>query len=67
MQIKDTKDFLTLVAHGSLARIPLNYKIEEYLAETLGVKQSEYYESGTRAEKLRRIAPISRQTRYLMH
>lgn len=62
MQIKDTKDFLTLVARRSLARIPLNYKIEEYLAETLGVKQSEYYESGTRAEKLRRIAPISRQT-----
>ena len=28
----------------------------------MGVKQSEYYESGTRAEKLRRIAPISRQT-----
>ena len=62
MQIKDTKDFLTLVARRSLARIPLNYKIEEYLAETLGIKQSEYYESGTRAEKLRRIAPISRQT-----
>ena len=62
MQIKDTKDFLTLVARRSLARIPLNYKIEEYLSETLGVKQSEYYESGTRAEKLRRIAPISRQT-----
>tara|TARA_R100000322_G_scaffold147541_1_gene103950 strand:- start:246 stop:3779 length:3534 start_codon:yes stop_codon:yes gene_type:complete len=62
MQIKDTKDFLTLVARRSLARIPLNYKIEEYLAETLGVKQSEYYESGTRAEKLRRIAPITRQT-----
>lgn len=62
MQIKDTQDFLTLVARRSLARIPLNYKIEEYLAETLGIKQSEYYESGTRAEKLRRIAPISRQT-----
>ena len=62
MQIKDTKDFLTLVARRSLARIPLNYKIEEYLSEQLGVKQSEYYESGTRAEKLRRIAPISRQT-----
>jgi hypothetical protein len=62
MQIKDTKDFLTLVARRSLARIPLNYKIEEYLSETLGIKQSEYYESGTRAEKLRRIAPISRQT-----
>jgi hypothetical protein len=62
MQIKDTKDFLTLVARRSLARIPLNYKIEEYLSETIGVKQSEYYESGTRAEKLRRIAPITRQT-----
>jgi len=62
MQIKDTKDFLTLVARRSLARVPLNYKIEEYLSETLGVKQSEYYESGTRADKLRRIAPISRQT-----
>ena len=62
MQIKDTKDFLTLVARRSLARVPLNYKIEEYLSETLGVKQSEYYESGTRAEKLRRIAPITRQT-----
>ena len=62
MQIKDTNDFLTLVARRSLARIPLNYKIEEYLSEQLGIKQSEYYESGTRAEKLRRVAPISRQT-----
>lgn len=62
MQIKDTKDFLTLIARRSLARIPQNYKIEEYLSEQLGIKQAEYYESGTRAEKLRRIAPITRQT-----
>ena len=58
MQIKDTKDFLTLVARRSLARIPLNYKIEEYLSETIGVKQSEYYESGTRAENYVALRPL---------
>ena len=62
MQIKDTKDFLTLVARRSLARLPMNYEIERYLSDTLGVKQAEYYEAATRADKLRRIAPITRQT-----
>jgi len=62
MQIKDTNDFLTLVARRSLSRLPLNYQIEKYLSEELGIEQAEYYESGTRAEKLRRVAPITRQT-----
>lgn len=62
MQIKDTNDFLTLVARRSLSRLPLNYQIEKYLSDELGIEQAEYYESGTRAEKLRRVAPITRQT-----
>ena len=60
-EIENVKDFLELTARRAMARIPGNYAVEEYLGEQLGVDPSEYYESPTRAENVRRILPISRQ------
>lgn len=61
--VKNTNstDMLSFGINRSLARIPMNYKIEEYLSELLGTRASEIYQSPTRAEDLRRTTPFSRQ------
>ena len=61
--VRDTKssDMLSFGINRALARIPMNYKIEEFLAEHLGTSPSEIYQSPTRAEDLRRVTPFSRQ------
>ena len=61
--VRDTNssDMLSFGINRSLARIPMNYKIEEYLSELLGTRASEIYQSPTRAEDLRRVTPFSRQ------
>ena len=61
--VKDTNssDMLSFGINKSLARIPMNYKIEEYLSELIGTRPSETYQSPTRAEDLRRVTPFSRQ------
>ena len=61
--VKDTNssDMLSFGINRSLARIPMNYKIEEYLSDLLGTRASEIYQSPTRAEDLRRVTPFSRQ------
>ena len=55
-------DVLFFLAQKSMARLPGNYVIENVLAEKLGVTMNDYYESPTRAQKIRRVTPISRQT-----
>ena len=62
----NSSDMLSFFINKSLARIPMNYKIEQFLSERLeavGVKTnpSEVYQSPTRAEDLRRVTPFSRQ------
>lgn len=61
--VKDTKssDMLSFGINRALARIPMNYKIEEYLSEHLGTDPSVIYQSPTRSENLRRVTPFSRQ------
>lgn len=61
--VRDTKssDMLSFFINKSLARIPNNYKIEQYLSDKLGTNPSEVYQSPTRAEDLRRETPFSRQ------
>lgn len=61
--VRDTKssDMLSFFINKSLARIPANYRIEQFLAERLGTNPSEIYQSPTRAEDLRRVTPFSRQ------
>ena len=57
----NSSDLLSFGINKSLARIPMNYKIEEYLSDKLGTRASEIYQSPTRAEDLRRVTPFSRQ------
>ena len=57
----NSSDMLSFGINRSLARIPMNYKIEEYLSELIGTQPSETYQSPTRAEDLRRTTPFSRQ------
>lgn len=57
----NSSDMLSFGINKSLARIPMNYKIEQYLSELLGTNPSEIYQSPTRAEDLRRVTPFSRQ------
>ena len=57
----NSSDMLSFGINRSLARIPMNYKIEEYLSELIGTRPSETYQSPTRAEDLRRTTPFSRQ------
>jgi hypothetical protein len=56
-----TSDILQLIVTKSLARIPGNYAIENYLADSLGIDAREIYEVPTREEPLRRKTPIMRQ------
>jgi hypothetical protein len=62
--VKDTRttDLLGLLVNKSLARVPGNYAIEDALSKAWGFDKAQVYESGTREEPLRRIAPITRQT-----
>jgi len=57
----NSSDMLSFFVNKSLARIPMNYRIEEFLSEKLGTNPSEIYQSPTRAEDLRRTTPFSRQ------
>jgi|TARA_R100000479_G_scaffold48125_1_gene22209 hypothetical protein len=57
----NSSDMLSFFINKSLARIPMNYRIEEFLSEKLGTNPSEIYQSPTRAEDLRRTTPFSRQ------
>jgi hypothetical protein len=61
--VKNTKssNMLSLFINKSLARVPGNYKIEQFLAEKLGTNPSEIYQSPTRGEDIRRVTPFSRQ------
>ena len=52
---------LSLLINKSLARLPANYKIEKFLAESIGTIAPEIYESPTRAGVLRRVTPFTRQ------
>lgn len=57
-----TSDVWDLIINKSLARIPGNYAIENYLADSLGVTSArEIYEVPTREEPLRRKTPLLRQ------
>ena len=57
-----TDDVASLIITKSLARIPGNFALEEYIAGKMGLEAREIYELPTRAEPLRRTAPITRQT-----
>jgi len=61
--VRDTKssDWLSLMVNKSLARVPANYAIEKYLAESLGTNAPEIYQSPTRGGVLRRVTPVTRQ------
>ena len=61
--VRDTNssDMMSFFVNKSLSRIPMNYRIEEFLSEKLGTNPSEIYQSPTRGEDLRRITPFSRQ------
>tara|TARA_R100001460_G_scaffold76057_2_gene117163 strand:- start:233 stop:3730 length:3498 start_codon:yes stop_codon:yes gene_type:complete len=52
-----------LMVYKALARVPANYKMEKWLAESIGVINTpEIYQVPTREKPLRRQTPISRQT-----
>ncbi len=57
-----TDDVTSLIITKSLARLPGNFALEEYIAGMMGKEARELYEVPTRAEPLRRTAPITRQT-----
>ena len=61
-QMDVSDDITSLIINKSLARIPGNFAIQEYLAETIGTKATEIYEMPTRDAPLRRVTPITRQT-----
>ena len=50
-----------LTVNKSLARIPMNYRLEKFLADSIGTNAPEIYEFPTRDEPMRRQTPISRQ------
>ena len=52
----------SLIITKSLSRLPGNFALEEYIAGKMGMEARELYEVPTRAEPLRRTAPITRQT-----
>lgn len=58
---KNIDNMLMLGISKSIARLPGNNKIEDMIADTLGVPQLEIYQSGTREEPLRRVTPLTRQ------
>jgi len=57
----DSSNVWELLINKSLARIPGNYRLEQLLADSLGLNAPEIYEVATRKEPLRRQTPISRQ------
>jgi len=57
-----TDDVTSLIITKSLARLPGNFALEKYIAGQMGMEARELYEVPTRAEPLRRTAPITRQT-----
>ena len=57
----DATDVFQLIVQKSLARVPANYQIEKYMAESLGYNAPDIYETPTKEEPLRRQLPISRQ------
>jgi hypothetical protein len=61
-QMDVSDDLLSLTINKSLARIPMNFALEEMLAESIGTKAPEIYEMPTRDAPLRRVTPITRQT-----
>jgi len=62
--VRDTKtaDLMGLIVNRSLSRVPGNFAIEEMLSDAWGFDRAEVYESATKEEPIRRIAPITRQT-----
>ena len=54
-------DLTSLFINRALSRVPGNYAIERYLAESIGTTAPEIYQSPTRAGVLRRTTPITRQ------
>lgn len=61
-QMDVSDDITSLTINKSLARIPMNFALEELLAESIGTKAPEIYEMPTRDAPLRRVTPITRQT-----
>lgn len=57
----DSSDLQSLIVAKAVARLPRNNRLEELIAEEYGTRPSEIYESPTRAEPIRRIAPLRRQ------
>ena len=62
--VRDSKDqdFWSTLVRLSSARIPGNYRIDELIAESRGVKPDDLYENPMRAGVLRRETPLTRQT-----
>ena len=62
MTLNGMDDVLSMTINKSLARLPGNFAMQEMLAESIGTKPAEIYESPTRDAPLRRMTPITRQT-----
>ena len=61
-QMDMSDDITSLIINKSIARLPMNFAIQKMLAESIGTKPGEIYESPTRDAPLRRNTPILRQT-----
>lgn len=57
----NSSNIFDLMVNKSLARIPANYRLEQLLADSIGLNPPEIYEFPTRDEPMRRQTPISRQ------
>lgn len=57
----NSSNVFDLMVNKSLARIPANYRLEQLLADSIGLNPPEIYEFPTRDEPMRRQTPISRQ------
>jgi len=54
-------DLPSLFLNRALSRVPMNYRLEKFLAESIGTTAPEIYQSPTRAGVLRRTTPLTRQ------
>lgn len=60
--VEGADDIFNLIVYKALSRVPMNYKLEQYLADSIGIDAREIYQVPTREEPLRRKTPIARQT-----
>ena len=61
--VRDNKitDLTSLFLNRSLARVPMNFRLQKFLAESMGTTAPEIYQTPTRAGVLRRTTPLTRQ------